>query len=337
MHPRAIFPASIVAVSLVAGLACGSAQETGDGDGGLDATTGFVGLDATPDALSEADARSKDGSVKDSGDGGLGDANKPDALTPGAARTILVTVGLQLDIYDLAGNLLKTVPVPAAHYEAGEGLRGVVEDAAGRVHIFAGTFAPLLATWDGANWSSRKIGGTPNVVHYGHLAAVGDTVLATGMNIRFTRYNTVTQVVDYISGPVPGSATYTDIQKGADGKLYAVDSFDTTVEIDPVTLKEVRSLPISPSPDLIAPDATGLMHGAWTQSGTLFGFPVGSPATQVGPLGIMDFQDIDIAADGTFIFCGNGKLVVGHLGSPQLVTKTLPFNNAFCSFGFVAR
>jgi len=281
------------------------------------------------------DAGSLDAGPLDAGplDAGPLDAGSLDAGSLGAPRTILLTVGYQLNIYDLAGNVLQTIPVPAAHREAGEGLRGVAEDAAGRIHIFAGTFNPRLATWDGSAWTSRPIGGTANNVHYGHVATVGNVVLSTGMNIAFTRYDADTQVTDYVMG-----GEYVDVVHGADGRLYAVDAFDETVELDAGTLARIRTLPISPSPDLIGVDVSGVVHGAWTQSGQLFTFPAnGSTPTMSSSLGIMDFEDIDVATDGTVIFCGGGKLVITDLGVTHVVTKTLPFTDAFCSFGYTPR
>src|SRR5947209_4781928 len=89
--------------------------------------------------------------------------------------------------YTPTGALVRSVTVPPPPGSGGDTARDLVQDPAGKVYVYNGTFTPALATYNPgpATWSQQTYAGwnTVNNMSYGGLALTQNYVFASDMTI----------------------------------------------------------------------------------------------------------------------------------------------------------
>src|SRR5262249_28663320 len=128
------------------------------------------------------------------------------------------------------------------------------------IHLFNGTFAPVLSTYSAATgtWTSRTapMWSTVNDASFGGLAAYGDYVYVTDMETfgetlpdsGIVRFDLATGTVDRFAA----GTDYITMTLGLDGVLYAMRAPSGAVTpidaFDPATMDFVRTV-TAPVPD----------------------------------------------------------------------------------------
>src|SRR5262245_37413368 len=142
--------------------------------------------------------------------------------------------------YTPSGSLLQTVVIPVSG-PSDEEARDLSVAADGTIHVYNGTFDPIMSTYAAASWSSRTHAGwsTANNVSSGGSARSGDYVFVTDMNtgsgddplkgvVRFNLADgTATRFAPTID-PI-------DVAIGQNGRLYALDAYQGVYVIHPET------------------------------------------------------------------------------------------------------
>jgi hypothetical protein len=216
--------------------------------------------------------------------------------------------------YTPAGALVRSIQVPFGGGDASEA-RGVTVDAAGRIHVFNGTFQPYLSTLDPATgtWTHRTHPGWNldiNNGSYGGIASLGNYVFAPDMGPTGTSNSTEGiirfNIADNTSQRfAQGGFEFINVSMGQDGILYALGTGGATEGVrvrgyDPDTLALVRDVNLRGATVRgIVVDAAGAIYGgSWGSNVYKFGADGQILDTlQVGG----NFSDIDLRRDGTIV------------------------------------
>ena len=200
------------------------------------------------------------------------------SAAPFTSGNILVSGGFssrEIREYTPAGVLVQTLPV--AMHPGNQQLRDLVLDESSVLHVYHGTFSPLLRSYSGS-WSSATFAGwsTANNVTYGGIAATDGFVFVTDMDAPdqgIVRFDTT---AGFAATRFADSEEYIDLTIGLDCRLYALRSNSVstqTVDVfDPLTMSPLGSVVLSlggPAMDLrgIAVAANGgIFAGAWDQN-----------------------------------------------------------------------
>lgn len=272
-------------------------------------------------------------------DGPGADALNPDAtVDPDAPQgayhptRILATHWFQskLLVLDLTGEVVQQISIPWDIVE--DPIRGVVEDADGRIHVYIGTFSPTLATYFDGAWSFRTHDGwrTYNNVIAGHLAAIGNTVYATdagGLTAFDFDQNTSKRILASQLG-----LDLRDVFYGYDGGLYGRNNYDLyRLDGDEFTKLDQYA------PPLFAINAGGDAYGVYGGYGGFYGpvykYPNEGSVASSEHFSLQDVHDIDLAPDGTVVVCGATGLVLLN-ASLEIITRSETSSGGFCAFGY---
>ena len=244
-----------------------------------------------------------------------------DRLTPANVWVSTSSSATQEVVRELstAGAVLSSYVIPASG-SPDEDARDLVVAADGTVHVYNGTFSPILSTYSPstASWSSRTASGWSTVsnVSYGGIARSGNYVFVSDMNTG-SGASTLKGIVRF--NLADGSSTRfadtfepTDLATGRDGRLYALDAYGGVNVYHPNTMalersltlpysinsttQDYRSITANAAGDLFVATWGRQVHkfnaaGTWQSSLTLNG--------SAGGVAIGSLTDIDLAADGT--------------------------------------
>lgn len=202
--------------------------------------------------------------------------------------------------------------------------RDLVLDRNGDAAVYAGTFNPVLTTYDPAvgafsNTSGPDGWSTVNNLTYGGMAAFGKWVFATDMAtsapgspsgiIRF-------DIVDYSSVRF-GVGNNIDLNVGLDGLLYALDNNASAAGshirvYDPTSMLFQRSFTLGAPVRAIAVNAAGHVFAAQREpvSRVVHFDSNGAFVGSLADPGIGGFGDIDIAYDGDLLVASHGGVVL---------------------------
>lgn len=258
----------------------------------------------------------------------------PTLAGPFTAGNIITTEQSRVVEYTREGLLVQSINIPAS----GDA-RDLIMDEQGRVHVFNGTFNPVLSTYDPALdvWSSHSFAGW-NVGNNSTVGAIGafqnyvfvqDTSLNSkdpGGIVRFDTTNFAAQRFH------EGSAGH--VRVGGDGLLYAMQENRTIVVYDPLTMQQLRSFgagdvstrdfAVNGAGQVFTVNLRGLTRRL-SASGTV------EASVQIGGGGTFG-GNIDVAADGTIIIGGvTGQIYV----TDELFSSVRSFPRS-SSFGYVA-
>ncbi len=265
------------------------------------------------------------------------------AFTPG---NILVSGGFSNRVireYTTAGALVQEIPVPA--HPSGEQLRDLVLDEGGVLHVYHGTFSPLLRGYTGS-WSQvHTLPGwsTVNNISYGGIAATAGFVFVTDMDTfgnpeqGIVRFDTN---AGFAAVRFAEAEEYIDLTIGLDCRLYALRSNSVstqTVDVfDPITMASLGSvvLSIGGSPmDLraIAVAADGeVFAGAWDRN--IYRFDAGGALLDSLATGGL-LSDINLDADGDIVAAQwLGELVLTDTSLASFTTFDPGLSNFFVAW-----
>lgn len=241
------------------------------------------------------------------------------------ASNVLVTYRNRVSEYTLGGQLVQTVPVLGGDTvpNATEHLRDLVRDSSGRLHLYNGTFTPVLSSFVpvSGEWSHHAYSGwsTVNNGTYGGIASYGSAIFATDMATSGVGYNASGIVrfdasQGYAATRFADTGSYIDLAVGLDGKLYALRDDQKHVDVfDPPTFALQGTVTLAAAVRAIAVDGAGLIFGAsWDDllRGVIYRFDsTGVIQTSVNP-GLGGMVDIDLRADGTIVAGAMDEFVV---------------------------
>ena len=251
--------------------------------------------------------------------------------------------------YTPSGSLLQTVVIPVSG-PSDEEARDLSVAADGTIHVYNGTFDPILSTYAASSWSSRTDAGwsTANNVSYGGIARSGDYVFVTDMStgsgddvlkgiVRFNLADgTATRLVSSID-PI-------DVAIGQNGRLYALDAYQGMYVIHPETgaLEQAFNLPYSIGGSYqdyraITANAAGeLFVATWGgQLHRLSATGVLQSSLTLPTASISNLTDIDLAADGTLAVgsrFGVVALTTEGFAAPTYITVGSTSSSTFVSF-----
>jgi hypothetical protein len=223
-----------------------------------------------------------------------------------------------------AGDVVRTLTLPPA----GSGTDALFPTARdsivaqnGDIHVFNGTFAPVLSTYSAAtsSWSSRTVsdwhpyGGNGGIAAFGNYVYVSNAGSPDGGIIRF---NSADDSAQRFSAP----REFIHLALGLDGRLYALQVFDGSYcpiyVFDPVSMELLGRINI-PLSDVfgIAVAANGDIYCASYNPPILRHYD--SAANELGAvtlhgpgLGVMGLTDVDISTDGKLILGSVNEYVV---------------------------
>lgn len=243
------------------------------------------------------------------------------AFTP-AVGNVLVIADNRMWEYTTGGLLVSEVPIMESSGVVPSGteyLRDLVIDASGRIHVFNGTFGfdpPLpedvvLSSFAGGTWQHTTFADwkIANNGSYGRVAAFGDYVFATdGLTgddgiIRFDAANGYS--AERFPGPDISVFDYNSLAAGLDGRLYALVSNESTLDIYfPATMERVGQVELAEDVRDIAVDAAGNIFGAsWDNN--IYSFDAtGAVVDSLNPEGIGNLKDIDLSRSGQIVVTG---------------------------------
>src|SRR5580765_5426368 len=124
--------------------------------------------------------------------------------------------------YTPTGALVRSVNLPPPPGTSYDNARDIVQDMAGNVYVYNGTFTPYLATYSASNsnWTQTTYAGWSTVsnVSYGGLARYQNFIYATDMNTAGAAAKGIVRF-DTVSGNITRFGTnsdFTDLNVGLD-------------------------------------------------------------------------------------------------------------------------
>lgn len=275
-------------------------------------------------------------------------ATSAGAAAPFAPGNTLVQANDQVMEMTPDGAVVRTLSVPA---DGDNGPRDIVVDDLGRLHVYNGTFDPVLSTYDSVTetWSSQTTPGwsTANNVSYGGIATWRDFVFVTDMSTAgdggvdqaegFLRLDVSTS--EWIrfaedTGPI-------DLNVGLDDVLYVLwssgrmlDRFDpaTGLMIDSVNLTDILGFEQHRA---VTADASGTIYLAdWDGDVAVFD-PDGTIIAETNICDVAqscNLYDIDVASDGRVIIGDRDGGVTITNSTLTSFDSTSSFAGAFVSF-----
>ncbi|MEM7050722.1 MAG: hypothetical protein AAF604_13735 [Acidobacteriota bacterium] len=233
-----------------------------------------------------------------------------------ADDSIVVAFQNRLYEYTIFGQRRQVIPIlgnPAAPPALTESARDVAIGRNGRVHVYNGTFDPVLSTGEPATatWRHDTFADwdTVNNLTYGGIATFADFVYVTDM---FDGDNGIVRF-DSSSGFSaerfePGT-DYIDLNLGLDGFLYALRSDQRTLDFfNPSTMGALGTITLSEDVRAIAINAAGEIF-AVPFGATLFHFDRDGNEIK-RQITTERFVDLDLRADGTLIAGGEDAAVL---------------------------
>ena len=210
--------------------------------------------------------------------------------------------------YTPAGTQVQAFSVP---YPGGrpvtESARDLIVNEDNLVPLYNGTFSPFLSTLDPvtATWTdtTHPSWSTANDGTYGGIAAFKEFVFVTDMNtvggsdVGVVRFDT--------SGGSPlrfaDTEEYIDLNLGMDGRLYALQDNETTVDVfDPTTLAAHGTVSLGTRVRGIAVNESGAIFGAsWDRE--IYHFDSSGAQQNSVSSGNNELTDIDINEDGDIV------------------------------------
>lgn len=253
---------------------------------------------------------------------------------------VLVAMEERLFEYTRAGVLVTEIPVMESTGtvpDISEHLRDVIVDPAGRVHIFNGTFSPVLSSFEtgtGAwqhnaftDWAIANNGSYGSAVAFGDYVYVTDGLTGDDGIVRFDTSNGYS--AERTVGPT-GVFDYQDLAIGYDGLLYALQSNEDDVDIfDPTSMTLLGQITLAHDVRGIAVNARGQIFGA-SWDGNLYRFDsMGNMEASHNPDVVGNLSDIDLARDGTIVAAGGFDEDVVVTDESLASSTTFPVGNGF--------
>jgi len=252
---------------------------------------------------------------------------------------VLVIGGTQqITEYTPDGTIVQAIPIPSNGGGPVEVPHDLTVDDNGIVHVFNGTFSPLLSSYNPASqtWSSTTFPGwnTAGASTQGGVAAFRHFVFATDMYvfpealndrglIRFDLSSNT--ALKFFNGYDMG-----DVTVGLDGLVYGVGAQGSAGPIsvfDPVSLQLVRTFSLGFQTGGLAVDSAG----------NIFAIGVGSLATSIArysPEGTLestldtgfDLSHIDIDSQGHIVAASDDHIIITDESLSSFATFQVPFN-----------
>ena len=230
--------------------------------------------------------------------GGMG----PVSLTVG--NILVVNQNLILELLP-NGSVVHKIPILESDGDPSdaEDARDIVVSDRGHIHVFNGTFNPVLSSLDPqtGNWShvSYPDWNIESNLSYGGIAVNKDYVYVTD---QFTlsgivRFNTRS----YEGRRYSEGLNYIDLTVGFDGRLYALRNDEVTVDVyDPVTMLLEKTVTLDSQVRAIAVNVIGkIFASSW--DGYIYRFDAaGGYQTSINA-GAGSLQDIDLAPTGQIV------------------------------------
>jgi hypothetical protein len=239
-------------------------------------------------------------------------------FTPG---NLLIQTNEQVREYTPAGGLVQSFATqyPGGVYPTTESARDIALDAAGRLHLYNGTFDPHWSVFDpdGDTWSHATFAGwsTVNNGSYGGIGVFGDATFVTDMAT--AGVDAPQGIVRFANGAATRFATSIepiDLTVGLDGLVYAlypggspegrfVDVYDPTTLafIRTVSLAAIfghtghRSIAVNAAGDILIADWDGDLARISAAGAILNQTNLSGIASSV------NLYDIDVSADGVVV------------------------------------
>lgn len=224
------------------------------------------------------------------------------------ASNVLVSFGNRIYELTSAGTLVQPIPIlesTGTPPSASESARDLVIDAQGRLHLYNGTFDPVLSSFTPADgdWTHNTLADwdTVNNVSYGGIGTAGDFIFVTDMLgnpsgiVRFDAGD------NYSATRFATGTDYIDLTIGLDGVLYALRSNEETVDrFVPDTMAAMGSVTLENDVRGIAVNAAGTIFGA-SWDGSIYRFDAAGTQETSLAVGVGNLTDIDVAADGRLV------------------------------------
>ena len=250
------------------------------------------------------------------------------SFTPG---NVLVTFDDEVREYTTAGSLVQTVAVPD-NPGVTESVRDLVLEDDGILHVYNGTFDPLLATLDGV-WTDNTLAGwsTVNNVSYGGIAVIAGLIFVTDMAtagdgaprgiVRFDRTDGFSAI------RFSDTVEYIDLTIGLDCVLYALRTDEETLDrFDPLTMGSLGSVTLANDVRAIAVAADGRIFAA-SWDGNLYHFDSSGAQVDSVASGTNNLTDINLNSTGDLV-------VGGRFESVRFTTTALDSITGFSLTGF---
>ena len=242
--------------------------------------------------------------------GGIG----PTSLTTG---NLLVVTNNLLHEFQPDGTLVQRLPILGGETipNGTEQARDVIVSPSGKIHLFNGTFDPVLSSFDPltgewrhdphSDWGIESYADYGGIGAYSHYVFVTDQLSPMGI----LRFDTDT----YQGKRFAGGFNYIDLTIGHDGLLYALQSDRSTIDVyDPSVLELLDTVTISNNVRAIAVNTQGEIFAA-SWDGLIYHFDAeGSQQASIDS-GVGSLGDIDLAL--------TGEIVVGA-GNDYVATTT---------------
>ncbi len=260
-------------------------------------------------------------------------------------QNVLVSWRNRVQEFTRAGALVKTVPILGGTEKPSnsEVSRDLIRDSAGRLHVYTGTFSPVLDSLVPASgaWtqSTQNDWSTANSLTYGGIAAFGPWVFVSDMTsagdptVGIVRFD-ATHVAPTVQ--FAETQAYIDLASGLDGKLYGLRSDGQHVDaFDPVTLASAGGVVLATSVDAIAVDAASQIFAVTYN--TIYRFDGSGAIADSHSPSVLWLGDIDVSPSGAIVIGTSDSHVV--LTTTALDTSTSfsvgtpAFEMTFVAFG----
>lgn len=236
----------------------------------------------------------------------------------------------QLLEYTRSGTLVQSFTPPTT--DSFHDLRDIVQGQDGLIHMFNGTFNPVMTTLDPStgSYSSLSMAGwsTVNNISYGGIAVAKNQVFVSDMMTYGGGEQQGIVTFDMKTGTAQRFAAnheYTDLTMGGDGLLYATTGYGADV-YDPTTHSLVRSVAS------LGGDVRGI---AVDKSGTIFTASWDGLVSKYDYLGRQIGTSLSLGASLTDIDVNaNGDIVIGsRFGTVFLTDSSLAQATSFTIAG----
>lgn len=258
--------------------------------------------------------------------------------------------------YTPSGSIVQTF---AVSHPSNEQVRDLTVDNQGQIHVYNGTFDPILSTIDpetGTVTDTTFSGwSTVNNGTYGGITSFNDKIFVTDMETSGDNGADEAQgIVVFEGGNASRFATDIepiDLNLGLDGLLYALEPGGSPggrmVHIyDPTTLAKIREIDLTPNSSTgftsdrraIAVNDVGELFVA-TWSGTVFHLDATGNFLNSTDISCGNFNcslvDIDINSDGTILLTerfGDVLMTNENFAPPTLIDESTGFDGRFVAF-----
>lgn len=242
--------------------------------------------------------------------GGIG----PTSLTAG---NLLVVSNNLLHEFQPDGSLVQQIPILGGETvpDVMEQARDVIVSNDGEVHLFNGTYSPVLSSFDPrtgewrhdtfSDWGIDFAPYNGGIGAYSHYVFVTDQLSPMGI----LRFDTDT----YQGQRFADGSSYIDVTVGHDGHIYALHSDRHTIDIyDPSSLESLNTVTIANDVRSIAVNAQGEIFGvSWTGvNGLIYRFDAAGIQQAYIDGGVGNLDDINVAPTGEIVIGARSDYVV---------------------------